>query len=60
MGSVNPPLQKRVRELESGMELAKPVHDRDGSRLFPAGKKLEADDIERLKQWKIRRVYVKA
>jgi len=51
--------EKRVRDLTSGMVLARPVHTTEGSRLFSEGKILEARDIEKLKNWNIRSVFVK-
>lgn len=53
-------IQKRVRELEVGMEVASPVHSEDGSCLVQEGKELTAEDISRLKNWSIRRVKIKA
>jgi hypothetical protein len=51
-------VQVRPRRLEAGSILAKAVYSRDGSRLFPEGKELQAADIEKLKKWKIRYVYI--
>ncbi len=51
-------VQVRPRRLETGSTLAKAVYSRDGSRLFPEGKELQAPDIEKLKNWKIRYVYI--
>ncbi len=51
-------IQKRTRKLEAGMVLHKPVHSRDGSRLFPEGQKLSKEDIQKLENWKVRFVYV--
>ncbi|MGM0381247.1 MAG: hypothetical protein ACQEP7_04620 [bacterium] len=51
-------IQKRTRKLEPGMILCKPVHSRDGSRLFPEGKQLNQKDITKLENWNIRFVYV--
>ena len=52
-------IQVRSRNLEEGMVLVKPVYSRDGSRLFPEGKNLNGSDIQRLKDWNIRYVYIK-
>jgi len=51
-------IQMRTRKLESGMVLHKPVHSRDGSRLFPEGQELSKKDIRKLENWKVRFVYV--
>ncbi len=51
-------VQKRVRELSPGMKLAKPAHSRSGSRLFDEGTKLTGADIDKLKNWNVRSVYV--
>lgn len=53
-------VQLRTRKLEAGMVLAKPVHSRDGSRLFPEGQKLGENDIQKLQNWNIRFVYVES
>lgn len=53
-----PPLQLRVRELEKDMVLARPVYSRNGCTLLQEGKQLTTQDIDRLKRWKKRYVYV--
>lgn len=59
MSNSDPPTrQKRVSELEVGMVVARPIHDEDGSRLMPKETKLSVEDIDRLKQWDVRRVNV--
>lgn len=50
--------QFRVRDLEVGMVVARPVHSEDGSRLVSEGEALAVEDIDRLKQWNVRRVTV--
>ena len=52
-------MQKRVRNLETGMVVAKPVYSRDGCTLLQEGKVLNSRDIERLRGWNTRFVYVK-
>ncbi|GEM_PF-6896200 len=51
-------VQKRIRELAPGMELAKAAHSRSGSRLFDEGVTLSGADIDKLKNWNVRSVYV--
>jgi hypothetical protein len=59
MSNSDPPTrQKRVSELEVGMVVARPIHAEDGSRLMPEGTELSVEDIDRLKQWDVRRVHV--
>ena len=53
-----PPLQVRVRNLETGMVIAKPVYTRDGCTLLQEGKELTTADIDRLNQWNQRYVYI--
>jgi len=55
----DPPLQLRVRDLETDMVIAKPVYTRDGCTLLPEGKQLTTQDIDRLNRWNQRYVYVK-
>lgn len=51
--------QVRVKNLAPGMELAKAVHSDGGSRLFEQDVKLTGSDIDRMKKWEVRYVYVK-
>lgn len=51
-------IQMRTRKLKAGMVLTKPVHSKDGSRLFPEGQELSEKDIQKLDNWDIRFVYV--
>lgn len=54
-----PIMQKRVRDLNTGMVLAKPVYSSDGCTLLQADKVLTSRDISRLREWDKRFVYVK-
>lgn len=53
-----PVVRKRVRELEPGMVLARPIHSSNGCRLKQAGDSLDPEDVERLRRWKTGTVYV--
>lgn len=50
--------QIRVRRLKSGMILARDIHSSDGCPLLQAGKELTRKDIERLKRWNKRFVFI--
>lgn len=56
--SKSPPLQIRIRNLETGMVIAKPVYTRDGCTLLQEGTRLSTKNIDRLNQWNQRYVYV--
>jgi hypothetical protein len=60
MNSSNIPgiMRLRIRNLKTGLILARPIHSESGVRLLPEGKKLNKNDIERLKNWNGRIVYV--
>ncbi len=51
-------LQKRIRQLEPGMVLARTVYSSDGCPLLHEGQELSRREIERLEQWRKRYVYV--
>lgn len=55
----DPMMQLRVRDLETGMVLARTVYSQDGCTLFKEGKRLDTRDIDRLRMWDKRYVYVK-
>jgi hypothetical protein len=48
-----------VEDLEPSMELSEPV-SKDGQFLLPAGRCVKPSDIDRLKEWQVDSVYVKA
>lgn len=50
----------RVDRLEPGMEVARSIHSEGGCRLLSEGDELTYDDIERLKRWKKRSIYIVA
>jgi hypothetical protein len=58
-GDTEPMMQKRVRNLETGMVLAKPVYSSDGCTLLQEGTVLKSREIERLRGWNKRFVYVR-
>ncbi len=51
-------VQKRTRQLEPGMILARDVYSNSGCPLINEGKELTQQDIHRLKQRNTRFVYV--
>jgi hypothetical protein len=53
-----PIVRRRVRELEPGMVLARPVYSSEGCRLMQAGEPLDPGAVERLKRWKTGTVYI--
>ncbi|MFB6346529.1 MAG: hypothetical protein ABEK50_12285 [bacterium] len=49
---------KRVDRLEPGMTVARDIHSSKGCRLLSAGDELTYDDIDRLKRWNKRSIYI--
>lgn len=48
----------RVDRLEPGMVVARDIHTDEGIRLLSEGDELTLDDIDRLKQWNKRSIYI--
>lgn len=57
-GGTRAMIQLRIRDLETGMVLAKPVYSKDGCTLLNEGNVIDTRDIDRLRQWNKRFVYV--
>jgi hypothetical protein len=53
-----PVVRKRIRELEPGMVLARPVHSSNGCRLKQAGEPLDSEDVKRLQRWETGTAYI--
>ncbi len=51
-------VKKRVSRLVPGMKLARSAHSREGTRLFDKDVELTGSDIDKLKKWKVRFVYI--
>lgn len=49
----------RVDRLEPGMVVARDIHTDEGIRLLSEGDELSFEDIDRLKQWNKRSIYIK-
>ncbi|MFB6357137.1 MAG: hypothetical protein ABEJ65_11560 [bacterium] len=54
----SPALRKRVKDLETGHVVARDVYTPDDSHLFSQGHELNAEDIQRLKDWNVRYVHI--
>lgn len=48
----------RVDRLEPGMVVARNIHTDEGIRLLSEGDELTFEDIDRLKQWNKRSIYI--
>lgn len=48
----------RVDRLEPGMVVARDIHTAEGIRLLSEGDELTFDDIDRLKSWNKRSIYI--
>ena len=58
MGSKIEAEKKRVTRLVPGMKLARAAHSREGTRLFDKDVELTGSDIDKLKKWNVRFVYI--